>query len=84
MKTPHAILIGLALIAAAIFFREPSVKPAHAALGGVDGFVCDNSTFTCAILDGDFIYISSASADLGNKRNWKTGERQIIKGRLVK
>ncbi len=30
MKTPYAILIGLTLIAAAIFFREPLTKPAHA------------------------------------------------------
>ena len=30
MKTPHAILIGLSLIAAAIFFEETAVKPAHA------------------------------------------------------
>jgi len=30
MKTPYAILIGLALIAAAIFYREPSIKPALA------------------------------------------------------
>ena len=33
MKTPHAILIGLALVAAALFFREPSVSPAHASSG---------------------------------------------------
>ena len=43
MKTPYAILIGLALIAAAIFYREPSVSTAQA--GGVkvkymDGFKC--------------------------------------------
>jgi hypothetical protein len=31
MKTPTALFLGLALIAAAIFFREPSIKPAHAA-----------------------------------------------------
>ena len=30
MKTPHAILIGLSLIAAAIFFKDTAVKPAHA------------------------------------------------------
>ena len=28
MKTPYAILIGLALIAAAIFYREKSIKSA--------------------------------------------------------
>ena len=39
MKTPHAILIGLSLIAAAIFFKDPAVKPAHAkvVLDGYDG-----------------------------------------------
>ena len=31
MKTPYAILVGLALIAAAIFFRAPSISPAFAA-----------------------------------------------------
>ena len=30
MKTPHAILIGLSLIAAAIFFTDTAVNPAHA------------------------------------------------------
>ena len=30
MKTPHAILIGLSLIAAAILFKDTAVKPAHA------------------------------------------------------
>ena len=30
MKTPHAILIGLSLFAAAIFFKDTAVKPAHA------------------------------------------------------
>ena len=30
MKTPYAILIGLSLIAAAIFFKDTAVNPAHA------------------------------------------------------
>ena len=30
MKTPYAILIGLTLIATALFFREPLTKPAYA------------------------------------------------------
>jgi len=30
MKTPHAILIGLSLIAAAIFFKNVAVTPANA------------------------------------------------------
>ena len=46
MKTPYAILIGLALIAAAIFYREPSVSAAQA--GGIktkymDGFKCHST-----------------------------------------
>ena len=54
MKTPHAILIGLALIAAAIFFRQPAIAPAQAGLiGGVDGFECANHG--CAVLHGDQI-----------------------------
>ena len=36
MKTPYAILIGLALIAAALFFRQPSVPPAQAYTTGGD------------------------------------------------
>jgi hypothetical protein len=54
MKTPYAILIGLALIAAALFFRQPSVAPAQAGLiGGVDGFECTD--LGCAVLHGDQI-----------------------------
>ena len=54
MKTPYAILIGLALIAAALFFREPSVASARAGLvSGVDGFQC--SSRSCAVLHGDKI-----------------------------
>ena len=54
MKTPHAILIGLTLIAAAIFFREPSVPPVQAGImGEVDGFKCFGSG--CYILRGDEI-----------------------------
>ena len=56
MKTPYAILIGLALIAAAIFYREQSVSTAQA--GGVkvkymDGFKCNDRG--CAVLHGDNI-----------------------------
>jgi hypothetical protein len=54
MKTPYAILIGLALIAAAIFYREPSVKSAQAGMGGADGFLCRNDH--CYILDGNYLY----------------------------
>ena len=39
MKTPHAILIGLSLIAAAIFFKDTAVKPAYASSGHL-GFSC--------------------------------------------
>ena len=54
MKTPYAILIGLALIAAAIFFRQPSIAPAQAGLiGDVDGFEC--TEWGCAVLHGDQI-----------------------------
>ena len=54
MKIPYAILIGLALIAAALFFRQPSIAPAQAGLiGGVDGFEC--ADHGCAVLHGDKI-----------------------------
>ena len=70
MKTPYAILIGLALIAAAIFYREPSVTAAQA--GGIktkymDGFKCvshpDYASTTCAILHGDQITYGQWRAD---------------------
>ena len=54
MKTPYTILIGLALIAAALFFRQPSIAPAQAGLnGGVKGFECKK--WACAVLHGDKI-----------------------------
>ena len=40
MKTPHAILIGLLLIATAIFFKDTAVKPAHASNGKDTNMVC--------------------------------------------
>ena len=50
MKIPHAILIGLSLIAAAIFFKDTAVKPAHA-FGGPDGFACSGQR--CWVFEGD-------------------------------
>ena len=53
MKTPYAILIGLSLIAAAIFFKDTVVKPAHA-IGGPDGF----AGFSCAAFGrGNLCYV---------------------------
>ena len=53
MKTPYAILIGLSLIAAAIFFKDTVVNPAHA-IGGPDGF----AGFSCAPLGrGSLCYV---------------------------
>ena len=76
MKTPTAILLGLALIAAAIFFREPSGKPAHAALGGIDGFACSGVNQSCTVIDGDIAHTFSVSSGNTIARNWKTGKRQ--------
>jgi len=61
MKTPYAILIGLALIAAAIFYREPSVSAAQA--GGIkvkymDGFKC------VARVPGGLVNVSSGKYKL--------------------
>ena len=80
MKTPYAILIGLALIAAAIFYREPSVSAAQA--GAIktkymDGFKCvasDRDSTTCAILHGNQItfahqFFSNKSSDRVNDLN---------------
>ena len=53
IKTPHAILIALSLIVAAIFFKDTAVKPAHASgePGGVAGFSCIMSkTDECYLL----------------------------------
>ena len=75
MKTPHAILIGLALIAAALFFREPSVPPAQAGLvDGASGLQCRQwqslSGTECELLSGGAIlafsiYEFDAANDLG-------------------
>jgi hypothetical protein len=75
MKTPYAILIGLALIAAAIFYREPSIKSALATTsahppvmaclnsggGGYDG-----TYWFCNIAYGDSLY--SIPLDFDNKK----------------
>ena len=61
MKSPYAILIGLALIAAAIFYREPSVPTALAGTiktKYMDGFKClspAEGVTSCAILHGNQI-----------------------------
>ena len=53
MKTPHAILIGLSLIAVAIFFKYTLTSPAHALMGprGLAGFSCTGGT--CYIVDNN-------------------------------
>ena len=75
MKTPHAILIGLSLIAAAIFFKDTAVKPAHA-FGGPDGFACQGGT--CWVFEGDkatmFIPHAGISKVYG-PYNWRTGKQ---------
>ena len=57
MTTPYAILIGLALIAVAIFYREPPIKSARAGLGGsADALVCLGSKMSmteCFVLHRD-------------------------------
>ena len=50
MKTPHAIVIGLSLIAAAIFFKDTMTPPANA-FGGPDGFGCNR--LYCFVFKGD-------------------------------
>ena len=75
MKTPHAILIGLSLIAAAIFFKDTAVKPAHA-FGGPDGFGC-SSINTCWVFEGDKATMFSPSIGGIKKHlvyNWRTGK----------
>ena len=49
MKTPHEILIGLSLIAAAIFSKDTGVKPAHAIGGQAQKVsICDINGKVCA------------------------------------
>ncbi len=76
MKTPHAILIGLSLIAAAIFFKDTAVKPAHA-FGGPDGFACYSMNW-CFVFEGDKATWFSPRGGIGrevNAFNWRTGEQ---------
>ena len=75
MKTPHAILIGLSLIAAAIFFNDSAVKPAHA-FGGPDGFGCSGGT--CWVFEGDTATSFWPAAGGIRKNmvyNWRKGKR---------
>ena len=81
MKTPHAILIGLALIAAALFFRQPSIAPAQA--GGVkvkymDGFKCVAHPGTPGKVSGH-CYILHEDKVIGLPFNWARGEWNQIK-----
>lgn len=63
MKTPYAILIGLALIAAALFFRQPSIPPAQAGILGDDGgrkhceFFETGRWVGCVFFQGDHIVL---------------------------
>ena len=73
MKTPHAILIGLSLIAAAIFFKDTMTPPAHA-FGGPDGFACGESY--CYVFQGDVATSFSiyGANDPWRTFNWRTGK----------
>ena len=75
MKTPHAILIGLSLIAAAIFFKDTAVKPAHA-FGGPDGFACW-AWHSCYVFKGDTATVFGLDGGgIGSSvYNWRTGQR---------
>jgi hypothetical protein len=77
MKTPYAIVIGLALIAAALFFREPSVPPAQAGpMPTIDGFQCfgygggmwPEDKSACYLLHGDSITLIQFSAGFNISR----------------
>lgn len=70
MKTPHAILIGLSLIAAAIFFKDTVVKPAHA-LGGPRGL----AGFSCGPLGrGHICYLVDHDLKALRLAGWKMGK----------
>ena len=76
MKTPHAILIGLSLIAAAIYFKDTAIKPANA-FGGPDHIACMSGT--CLLFEGDtatlFSPIGGGVNHSWSTVNWRTGER---------
>ena len=67
MKTPHAILIGLSLIAAAIFFKDTAVNPAHASNGKDTNMACRFGPSNMAIEDrcwirqGSYLYMFNRS-----------------------
>jgi len=63
MKTPTAIFLGLALIATAIFFREPSISPAHAARdkANMQCFVQG-----CWVTKGNKVILVTASSSLNH------------------
>ena len=79
MKTPHAIVIGLSLIAAAIFFKDTMTPPANAlTLGGPDGFGCLDGY--CYVFEGDVATGFLIQYGLEPTRdkiriNWRTGEQ---------
>jgi len=76
MKTPHAILIGLVLIAAAIFFKGSIIDPAESAmLSGADDMKCfriakgpiHRHMLQCLVLHGPNVttFVTDWSGDLG-------------------
>ena len=65
MKTPYAILIGLALIAAAVFYRETPIRLAQATTysdqssmveGIFTALSCPSARGDCHIAYGDYFY----------------------------
>ena len=82
MKTPHAILIGLSLIAAAIFFKDTAVKPAHAS-GGEDidmachfGQLDTGQGDRCWIRHGYYMNLFSGGANEPvTIVNWRAGKK---------
>ena len=67
MKTPHAILIGLSLIATAILFKDTMTPPAHAFVGP-DGFGC-NRLYCFVFKDDTAIQFKPG---YGANRPWRT------------
>ena len=75
MKAPHAILIGLSLIAAAIFFKDTMTPPANAlTLDEPEGFACGESY--CYVFQGDVATSFSiyGANDPWRTFNWRTGK----------
>ena len=85
MKTPYAILIGLALITAALFYREPSVAPAQAGVTErVIGFECVETRAGLAHSGGCYILHGNSITYMERDNGWEKPLKAEFRGPGVK